>query len=451
MKYFIIFSLIFLLAHGVWAQDFFQDVPEGHWATEAVYELVKMGVTKGYPDGTFRGKKDISRYEIASFLSKLVRSFNRRWGIDEKLIEELKAEVALIKYKRDRAAEETQFSGEIESRHRISTIAPRGGKADYRLKLNLIKKLDEKTSLKIGLDTVDAGFYTDSSRPFATKLIDIESKFVLGGLNYKVNLGPGVVVHTDDFFPSENNTIYIRPKTAVKASSTIGKMDLSASYVTRQVETSGKIGVHELTGKIGYRFKNLTLSFRPRYLFMLDGPSDILAEAGIDFKPDNSWETNLLLAAGAFQEGSSGMYLKLIERIKDPLKTGTNITLRFDKVGSKYRRDDLDEYEFVYLNNFDRLILDGMVNVGLKIDQILMDKLSMEWKGDYVTTGDYKYGKDYPETYLLWQLGLFYDFSSEIGVNAFYRSYNVPSGIAQFSDLVPKNSEILGVGLKIGF
>lgn len=451
MKYFITFSLIFLLTSGAWALDHFQDVPEDHWATGAVYELVKTGVTKGYPDGTFRGKKDISRYEIASFLSKLVRSYDWQRGVDEKLIEELKAEIALIKYKRDKAAEETQFSGEIQSRSRVSTIAPRGGKTDYRLKLNFIKKFDEKTSLKIGLDTVDAGFYTDSLRVFATKLIDIESKFELGGLNYKVNLGPGVVVHTDEFFPSENYIIYIRPKTAIKASTKIGKMDLSASYVTRQVETSGKIGVHELTGKIGYRFKNLTLSFRPRYLFELDGPSDILAEAGIDFKPDNSWETNLLLAVGAFQEGSSGMYLKLIERIKDPLKTGTSIIIRFDKVGSKYRRDDLDPYEFVYLNNFDRLILDGMVNIGLKIDQKLMDKLTLEWKGDYVTTGDYKYGEAYSETYLLWQLGLSYKLSSRIGLSAFYRSYNVPSGIAQFIDPVPKVSEILGIGLKCGF
>ena len=146
----------------------------------------------------------------------------------------------------------------------ISPTAPRGGKADYRLKLNLVKNFGGESSLKISLDTVDAGFNTDRSRPLATKLVDIESKFKFIGLDFKMNLGPGVVPHTDDFFPSENFTIYIRPKSAIKASTSLGKMDFSASYVTRKVETSGTIEVHEFTGKLGYNFGHLAFHFRPR-------------------------------------------------------------------------------------------------------------------------------------------------------------------------------------------
>jgi len=451
MKYFVVFSLIFCLSPTLWAEAKLQDVPEGHWATEAVYGLVKMGITTGYPDGTFRGRQNISRYEMASFLSRFTKYFKRLRGQREKLVEELKSEIALLRYKREKAEEETQFSGVIESRARVSPIEPRGGKTDYRLKLDLIKNFAAGTSLKMSLDTVDAGFNTDSSRAFATKLVEIESKFKLAGLSFVVNLGPGVVPHTEDFFPCEKNTIYIRPKTAIKASASVAKMDFSASYVTRQVETSGKIGVHEFTGKIKYDFGRWALHFRPRYLFKIDGPRDILAELGIDFYPEKSWETNLFLSAGSFQDGQSGIYVKLIEKIKDPWKTGTDLVLRFDKVGSQYRIEDLDEYEFVYLNNFSRLILDGTADIGLKLDQRLSDKLSLEWKGDYVTTGDYQYGEAYPETYLLWQLNLSYDFSSKVEISAFYRSYNVPSGTAQFSDPVPKISELLGIGLKCGF
>jgi hypothetical protein len=244
MKYFIVFSLIICLSSAVLAKDYLQDVPEGHWATEAVYELVKMGITTGYPDGTFRGKQDVSRYEMASFLSRFMEHFNLQRGKREKLVEELKSEIALIKFKKKKAEEETNFSGELESRARISPTAPRGGKIDYRLKLNLVKNFDEKTSLKISLDTVDAGFNADSLRLLATKLVDIESKFKLGVFDFKVNLGPGVVPHTEDFFSSEKNIIYIRPKSAVEASTSTGKLNFSASYVTRRVETSWKIGVH---------------------------------------------------------------------------------------------------------------------------------------------------------------------------------------------------------------
>ena len=127
------------------------------------------------------------------------------------------------------------------------------------------------------------------------------------------------------------------------------------------------------------------------------------------------------------------------------------MVVRFDKVGSKYRRDDLDEYEFVYLNHFNRLILDGTADLGLKITQKLLDQLSLEWKGDYVTDGSFNYGEAYPETYFLWQLGFLYKLSESIDARAFYRSYNVPSGIAQFADPVPKISEIIGVGLSCRF
>jgi hypothetical protein len=451
VKYLIAFSLILVLSAAALAETRFMDVPEGHWATEAVYELVKMGVTEGYPDGTFRGKKNISRFEIASFLSKLAGSINRERGADEKLIQELKTEAALIKYGMDKADKETKFSGVIESRASGSTIIPRCGRMDYRLKLNLLKTFDEESSLKIGLDTVDAGFNTEAARDLATRLIDVESRFRLGGLDYKVNLGPGVVVHTDSFFPSENYMIYIRPKTAIEASKQIGKLSCSASYVTRQVETSGKIGVHELTGKLKYKFGNLAVSFQPRYLFEIDGPSDILAEAGLNYVFNEYWHTYLLWSVGNFQEGNSGMYAKVIQKILDPLKTGTTIVLRFDKVGSKYRDDYLDEYEFIYLNNFDRLILDGSADLGIRLTQKLINGFDLELKSDYVTNGNYQYGESYPETYFLWQLGLNYKLSSRIGLSAFYKSYNVPSGMAQFSDPVPALSEVIGFGATCAF
>jgi hypothetical protein len=410
-----------------------------------------MGVTEGYPDGTFRGKKDISRYETASFLAKLARYFNRRDGINEKLIEELKSELALIKYERDQAGEGFKVSGWAESMAKGSTMDLRGARMDYRLKLSAVRKIDAHTSLKIGLDTVDAGYNSDTDRPFATKLIDIEGRFRLAGLNFKVNSGPGVVPHFDTFFPSENNTIYIRPKTGVEASGRVNKLSYSAAYVTRQVATSGLIGVHELTGNLKYKFGTLAVSFRPRYLFEIDGPHDVLAEVGANYMFTKNIIIYSLLGVGDFSAGTSGMYAKLEKKVIDPWKTGTTVVFRVDKIGSKYRHDILDEYEFCYLNNFDRLILDGTADIGLKIKQKLNDKLACEWKGDYVTTGAWEYGADHPETYFLWQLGLDYSLAKNIEANAFYRSYNVPSGIAQFSDSVPTVSEVIGLGVRCGF
>lgn len=41
------------------------DVPQGHWAYDAVAQLAKDGLIKGYPDGTFKGNRPMTRYEAA--------------------------------------------------------------------------------------------------------------------------------------------------------------------------------------------------------------------------------------------------------------------------------------------------------------------------------------------------------------------------------------------------
>ena len=41
------------------------DVPQGHWAYDAVSQLVKDGLIVGYPDGQFKGNRPMTRYEAA--------------------------------------------------------------------------------------------------------------------------------------------------------------------------------------------------------------------------------------------------------------------------------------------------------------------------------------------------------------------------------------------------
>jgi len=50
----------------------FADVPSNHWAYEAVNELVAAGLIQGYPDGTFKGQNDLTRYEIAVMVARLL-------------------------------------------------------------------------------------------------------------------------------------------------------------------------------------------------------------------------------------------------------------------------------------------------------------------------------------------------------------------------------------------
>ena len=43
----------------------FEDVPESHWAADATTTLGRHGIFTGYPDGTYRGHRALTRYEFA--------------------------------------------------------------------------------------------------------------------------------------------------------------------------------------------------------------------------------------------------------------------------------------------------------------------------------------------------------------------------------------------------
>jgi len=52
----------------------FLDTPTNHWAYEAVQDLAKKGIVIGYPDGTYGGKRPMTRYEFAVALERALRT-----------------------------------------------------------------------------------------------------------------------------------------------------------------------------------------------------------------------------------------------------------------------------------------------------------------------------------------------------------------------------------------
>jgi hypothetical protein len=72
-KLLVIGAVLVLVAGGCRAEERFKDVPKDHWAAEAVNKLADAGVLKGYPDGTFKGEKTVTRYELAAALSSMIQ------------------------------------------------------------------------------------------------------------------------------------------------------------------------------------------------------------------------------------------------------------------------------------------------------------------------------------------------------------------------------------------
>lgn len=54
----------------------FLDTPTNHWAYEAVQNLAKRGIVIGYPDGTYGGKRPLTRYEFAVAINRMLTTLD---------------------------------------------------------------------------------------------------------------------------------------------------------------------------------------------------------------------------------------------------------------------------------------------------------------------------------------------------------------------------------------
>ena len=72
----------------------FVDVPANHWAYDAVSKLAKSGIVDGYGDGTFRGERTMSRFEMAQIVAKAMTRSDKADADNKALIDKLAVEFA---------------------------------------------------------------------------------------------------------------------------------------------------------------------------------------------------------------------------------------------------------------------------------------------------------------------------------------------------------------------
>ena len=67
----------------------FSDVTPDSWAYQAVSQLAASGIVNGYPDGTFKGQNDITRYEMAQMVAKAMANQDRANAEQQAMINRL--------------------------------------------------------------------------------------------------------------------------------------------------------------------------------------------------------------------------------------------------------------------------------------------------------------------------------------------------------------------------
>jgi len=76
------------------ASNPFVDLPAKHWAYESVTKLAQAGIVDGYGDGTFRGDKTMTRYEMAQIVAKAMGRSDKADAAQKAAIDKLTVEFA---------------------------------------------------------------------------------------------------------------------------------------------------------------------------------------------------------------------------------------------------------------------------------------------------------------------------------------------------------------------
>lgn len=151
---FAVFALILGMTAKAYAVSLV-DVPSGHWAEDAVQKLVDAGLIEGYPDGTFKGDRPMTRYEYAMVVARLMDAIDKKYctvdkckggggGISEEEFNDLKDTVKKLaaEFKDELAALKVQVDSQGK---RIDDI-------EKRLDQPMVGKLSVDGSLRQRID-----------------------------------------------------------------------------------------------------------------------------------------------------------------------------------------------------------------------------------------------------------------------------------------------------------
>lgn len=151
-------------AISVSAANPFADVAEDSWAYQAVAQLSDQGVIDGYPDGTFRGDKNVSRYELAQIIARLMAKEDalnaQQQATVAKLAQEYNQDLANLGV---RVAELEKKTGNTEliTELRVQSIdrydniftGEKKNEISARVRLNTITRVDDRNTVYSQLET----------------------------------------------------------------------------------------------------------------------------------------------------------------------------------------------------------------------------------------------------------------------------------------------------------
>ena len=142
---------------SAFAANPFADVTPQDWAYQAVAQLASQGIVNGYPDGTFQGQSNITRYEMAQMVAKAMVRQDRvdaeQNAIINRLANEFSAELNNLGVRVSTLENKVgnfKFTGDARLKYEGTNDA-RESKFDYRGRVKFEATVNENTKAVIRL------------------------------------------------------------------------------------------------------------------------------------------------------------------------------------------------------------------------------------------------------------------------------------------------------------
>lgn len=106
---------------------YFPDIPENHWAYEYIATLAGNGIIEGYPDGTYKGDNQTTRYEMAAMVYRALEAGAPVDMTMRRALREFSPEIAEIQQSRLRV---DRISGADLDRYKVERVRINNSKLD---------------------------------------------------------------------------------------------------------------------------------------------------------------------------------------------------------------------------------------------------------------------------------------------------------------------------------
>ena len=155
----------------------FSDVTPDSWAYQAVSQLANAGIVNGYPDGTFKGQNNITRYEMAQMVAKAMANQDRANAEQQAMINRLADEFSnelnnlgvRVARLEDRVGN-VKVTGDARLRYKDAEHAK--SKFDARARVQFNAKVNDRTDAVVRLTSGNFELGDSTSEGKANATID---------------------------------------------------------------------------------------------------------------------------------------------------------------------------------------------------------------------------------------------------------------------------------------